>query len=122
MNESPAVRRLLFTFIACSLVLANFAVDVRANEHELNLTTEKVIVFKDGYCLVVKRGTAVADAQGEVFTAEVPDAAVLGSFWATPKEGRLVNMIAGWKETTTTTEKNMACSGTLEILQANLGK
>ena len=29
------------------------------NEHELKLKTERVIVFKDGYSLIVKRGSAV---------------------------------------------------------------
>ena len=64
----------------------------------LQLVTERVIVFKDGYSLVLKRGSAVTDDKGEVFTNEVPDAAVLGSFWATPVEGRLLSMVAGWTE------------------------
>ncbi|MEK6248202.1 MAG: hypothetical protein N2C12_08485 [Planctomycetales bacterium] len=86
------------------------------------MKTEKVIVFKDGYCLVVKRATAFTDENGEVYTTEVPDSAVLGSFWATPIEGRLVNMIAGWKETTEKTEKQIDCNGMIEILKANVGK
>ncbi len=94
--------------------------DLPANQ--LKLKTEKIIVFKDGYCLIVKRGTAVADEKGEIFTHEVPDAAVLGSFWATPKEGRLVSMTAGWTETTKETEKEVACTQTIEVLQANIGK
>lgn len=91
-------------------------------ENELKLKTEKVIVFKDGYCLIAKRGTAVANEQGEIFTHEVPDAAMLGSFWATPQEGRLVSMTAGWTETTNETEKEVSCTQTIEVLQANVGK
>jgi hypothetical protein len=45
----------------------------------------------------IKRGIATTDADGVAFTDEVPDAAVLGSFWAVPDEGRLVSMNAGWK-------------------------
>ena len=63
--------------------------------HLLRLETEKVIIFKDGYCLVIKRGSAVTDEQGKIRLNDVPDAVVLGSFWATPKQGRLINMTAG---------------------------
>ncbi len=93
-----------------------------ADEGELTLTTEKVIVFKDGYCLVLKRAVGVTDEHGDLFTQQVPEAAVLGSFWATPKEGRLVNMTAGWTETAVETVSEVACQNTLEILEANVGK
>ena len=105
--------------------LATIAAPLRAaaaDDSELTLTTEKVIIFKDGYCLIIKRATGVTDDNGDLFTSEVPDAAVLGSFWATPKEGRLVNMIAGWKETERETRKEVACKSTIEVLEANLGK
>ena len=80
---------------------ANVAVPTHAAESEgamLDLKTERVIVFKDGYALILKRGVAVTGESGEVYTDEVPDAAVLGSFWATPKEGRMTAMVAGWVE------------------------
>ena len=88
----------------------------------LQLKTERVIVFKDGHCLVLRRGTGVTNPEGEVFTGEVPDAAVLGSFWAIPKAGRLLNMVAGWEETTTVEEKQVPCLQTIEILKANVGQ
>ena len=62
----------------------------------LDLKTERVCVFKDGYCLILERGTATTDKDGFVFTEEVPDSAVLGSFWAVPDEGKLKSMTAGW--------------------------
>src|SRR5688572_30430168 len=64
----------------------------------LSLKTERAIVFKDGYALIVKRGVAVTDEKGQVHLDDVPDAAVLGSFWVAPDEGRLVNLVAGWKD------------------------
>lgn len=88
----------------------------------LQLVTEQVIVFKDGYSLVLKRGIAVTDEKGEVFTNEVPDAAVLGSFWATPVEGRLLSMVAGWTEVKETSEKLLPCTQVVHILKANVGK
>ena len=82
------MKTLLFTrnlFVAVAvgaIVFGNSVIAAVADENELKLKTEKVIVFKDGYCLIVKRGTAIADKNGDVYTAEVPDSAVLGSFWA----------------------------------------
>jgi hypothetical protein len=93
-----------------------------AGNNAMELKTERVIVFKDGYCLVVKRGAAVTDAAGEFFTEQVPDAAVLGSFWATPKEGKLLSLRAGWEKTTEKAEKSVPCMQTIEILKANEGK
>ena len=89
---------------------------------ELKLVTERVIVFKDGYGLILKRGGAVTDDKGEVFTNEVPDAAVLGSFWATPVEGRLLSMVAGWTEVKESSEKPLPCTHVVHILKANVGK
>lgn len=88
----------------------------------LEMRTERVVVFKDGYCLVLKSGAAVTDEQGEVHWTDVPDAAVLGSFWATPREGRLAGMVAGWAEATTREEKLLPCLETVEVLKANQGR
>ena len=92
------------------------------NPQELEMTTQRVIIFKDGYSLIIKKGTATTDKNGEVFTDDVPEAAVLGSFWATPEQGRLVSMVAGWKATKETEEKQIPCTQPLEILLANKGK
>ena len=92
------------------------------NASELELKTERVIVFKDGYSLIIKRGVATTDKAGEVFTDDVPDAAVLGSFWAVPQEGRLISMLAGWKSTKDSDDKQMPCTQLIEILLANQGK
>lgn len=92
------------------------------DESELDLQTERVIVFKDGYSLIVKRGSAVTDANGEIYTAEVPSSAVLSSFWATPKQGRMISMVAGWTETTENDPREVLCSKMIEVIKANLGR
>jgi hypothetical protein len=103
-----------------ALPLLGLAAEKSASE--LDLKTERVIVFKDGYSLFIKHGTATTDKNGEVFTDDVPDAAVLGSFWAVPEEGRLVSMLAGWKTTKNSEEKPLPCREPIEILLANKGK
>lgn len=92
------------------------------NPHELQLTTQRVIVFKDGYYLVIKHGTATADKQGDVFCDDVPDAAVLGSFWATADKGRVVSMTAGWETVKKSVDKEVSCTQPIEILKANIGR
>ena len=74
-------RRYLLIFLALPLFLAPSArplpaADAKANE--LDMKTERVIVFKDGYCLFIKKATATTDKNGEAFTDDVP-IAVLGS-------------------------------------------
>ena len=118
-------RRLFLATFALPLLLANpvqqlSAADPKASE--LDLKTERVIIFKDGYCLFIKKATFTTDKNGEAFTDDVPDAAVLGSFWAIPEEGRLVSMQAGWKTTEETKDKETICKETIEILLANKGK
>jgi len=89
---------------------------------KLDLKTERAIVFKDGYALIVKRGEAVTDETGHVYLDDVPDAAVLGSFWVAPDEGRLVNLVAGWKDVKEQAEKELPCLQTIELLLANKGQ
>ncbi len=107
-----------------ALVIASLApvLSAEKNVHELELKTERAIIFKDGFALIIKRGVATTDQAGEVFTDEVPDAAVLGSFWAVPDEGRLISMLAGWKETKYSEDKQLPCTQPIEILLANKEK
>ena len=89
---------------------------------ELALTTERVVVFKDGYGLFVKTAIATADAEGRVFTGEVPDAAVLGSFWATIDDGTIRAMRAEWIDEQHERTRSTPCISMLELLRANVGK
>ena len=89
---------------------------------QMELTTEQVVVFKDGYCLVVKDGVAKTDENGLAHTYEVPDAAVLGSFWAIPEAGEIKSMVAGWEESETEEAKEVNCTDLLSVIKANVGR
>ncbi|OJT25943.1 hypothetical protein BO221_08900 [Archangium sp. Cb G35] len=89
----------------------------------LRLETERAVIFKDGYALLVKRAEAVADARGTVFTEEVPENAVLGTFWAWSERGPAMRaMRAEWVEQEVDKEERGVCSEPAAILVANPGK
>ncbi len=88
----------------------------------LALATERVVIFKDGYGLFVKSAAGVADSEGKVHTEKVPDAAVLGTFWAIPEGRTLKSTIAEWHEVVRTRTEEGSCLSTLELLRANEGK
>ena len=79
-----------------------------------------MVVFKDGYCLVVKDGVGKTDENGFAHTYEVPGAAVLGSFWAIPETGELKSMVAGWEEIKTEEVKEINCTDVLSIIKAQI--
>ncbi|HMO13724.1 MAG TPA: hypothetical protein PKD64_08250 [Pirellulaceae bacterium] len=110
-------------FYVAFIVFVNEINIVSANDsaNELSLSTQQVIVFKDGYSLIVKRATGKSNHLGQVYTDDVPDAAVLGSFWAIPEEGRIVSTLAGWVNHEAADEKETNCKNQLEILLANKG-
>jgi len=118
---------LAITFCITSVVSANdsdstnFASSTKRTS-ELELTTERVIVFKDGYAMVVKKGLAKTDENGVVYSDEVPNSAILGSFWAIPSKGRIKSMVAGWVESESKTERDVNCTNVVEIIKANIGK
>ena len=92
------------------------------NPAEVELQTDKVIIFKDGYSMFIRSGEARCDDDGELFIADIPDSAVLGSFWATSNGGPPATMRAGYHTTTNTIEKEVACIRHIDILEANKGK
>jgi hypothetical protein len=90
---------------------------------QLTLETERVVVFKDGHGLFVKRATGSADDEGRVFTDEVPVSAVLGTFWALSQDDRpLLSMTAGWVETVERRSHESSCTSVQELLRVNAGK
>lgn len=94
----------------------------KSDPSELALVTERVVVFKDGHALFVKRGTATADATGHVTTAAVPAGAILGCFWATSPSGKVLGMKASWQERTSVRVHREACRDVAELLRANVGR
>lgn len=108
------------------LVLSLGAAPTAAEEKEgcpgtLTLTTKRVVVFKNGYGLFVKQAVGIADEAGRVFTNEVPDAAVLGTFWAVSDDDAIVAMRAEWVEHEREEVKEVGCASVAELLQANVG-
>lgn len=92
------------------------------DESALTLRTERAVVFKDGYGLVVKTAHGVVGPDGVVYTDEVPDSAILGCFWATAKDGSTLAMKAGWHETRRVVRETTPCLDVLELLRANVGE
>ncbi len=126
MSAKPFVAPLIFLAIGIATTGCGDATaqerQAKLRDSEFALQTQRVVVFKDGYCMVIKKGVATTDDDGFAFTEEVPEAAVLGSFWAIPQEGTVLkSTTAGWVETKTESEIDVDCMTTLEILKANLG-
>ncbi len=118
-------RRLFLFYLVLNFLILNATQIVNGDESSadrLKLKTERVVVFKDGHCLVVKQGSATTNTDGIVFTEEVPDSAILGSFWAVPEKGSIKSMVAGWVESETNSTRTVSCTSVIEIVKANLGK
>ncbi|MCZ7644434.1 MAG: hypothetical protein M5U26_03990 [Planctomycetota bacterium] len=96
--------------------------EVLAAPGRLALTTDRVVVFKDGFALFIKKAAGTADGEGRVFTESVPDGAVLGTFWAASEDGQALGMRAEWVETKSIREEETACTTLVELLRANTGK
>jgi hypothetical protein len=130
MTSGPC--RLSMIVVVCGTLLPLFpagaqvgversAVITQSQPGLLKLTTERVVVFKDGYSLIVKRATGTADEKGQVWTDQVPDAAILGCFWATTDSGEPLAMRAEWVETRREESTPSACVSTVELLRASVG-
>lgn len=113
---------LLLSLFVLSTPIEAFAVTEKRPDR-LSLNTDRVVVFKDGHGLFAKSGSAVADAEGRVFTDQVPDAAVLGSFWAVSDDGKAIGaMRAEWDEQRTERTVETAAITHAELLRANPGR
>lgn len=114
---------LLLPLLALGPALADEGPDAKAPAPgALTLATRRVVIFKDGHALFVRRGTALADDQGHVYTDAVPDNAVLGTFWAFSEGEALVGMQAQFVETRRAEERRETCLTLLDLLRVNLGR
>jgi len=127
-STTMSISRICFSLVAAMIGLATVTATLQAEDDkvdgrpgEFKLTTERVVVFKDGYFLIIKRGFTTTDEKMQAFTEEVPDAAVLGSFWAVAKTGEIQSMTAGWRDNEAEETKAVLCTETIEILEANVG-
>jgi hypothetical protein len=112
----------IWSIVTLSLLISLGLVSKAEADNQLKTTTERVIIFKDGFSMIIKSGEATTNEKGEVNFDDVPDSAILGSFWATPENGRLVSMTAGWAKTDSVEERAELCFTHFEILIANKGR
>ena len=84
----------IWVLIATCLLIASAPADASP---ALSVKTEKVIVFKDGYCMFIKSVHGTTDSTGRAVIDKVPEAMVLGSFWLIPKEGKSATVTARQK-------------------------
>jgi hypothetical protein len=110
---------LLMAWLLCTATVPCSAIEQGDGPGRVSLKTEKVVVFKDGYCLFLKTGEGTTDKNGEYSTTEVPDAAVLGSLWAMPAEGQLQSIRSGWVMESHEAKKELPCLHMFDILAAN---
>lgn len=111
------------TFVAAMAItwLAGAASAGTRDPAEITLRTDKVIIFKDGYSMFIRSGEGTCNDKGDLYIGDLPDSAVLGSFWATSDDGPPKTMRAGYHTTTNTIEKEVACTRYIDILEANKG-
>ena len=89
-------------------------------EAKLSLETQRIVVFKNGLALFVKKAKGTADEKGRLFTEELPERAVLGTFWTLSKDLHSTN-VESFENINEKTTPSVASSMT-ELLQANQGK
>lgn len=92
------------------------------NTQPISWTTERVAIFKDGYALVVKAAKVSVRDRVRFTSDDVPDAAVLGCFWAVAEGASITGMTAEWVEERTERERDAVCLNVLDLLRANRGK
>ena len=76
----------------------------------------------DGYALIVKSAVGTPDAEGRVHTDEVPDAPVLGCFWAFGEDRPIGAIRAQWLEATEERSRETSCVTMVELLRAKGGR
>ncbi|MBM4030574.1 MAG: DUF4139 domain-containing protein [Planctomycetes bacterium] len=63
-------------------------------EAKLDAKLARAVVFKDGFCMLVKKATGKVDGAGRAFIEGLPENAILGSFWVVPTKGKLLSMVS----------------------------
>lgn len=94
MTPTPFRPLALLLLLPLLLAAPRDAFAAAGGETGIAVTTERVVVFKDGYSLFVKNCRGRLDEAARATIAQVPEAMVLGSFFALPKEGRIRSITA----------------------------
>jgi len=63
-------------------------------EGKLDVKLARAVVFKDGFCMLVKKATGKVDGAGRAYIEGLPENAILGSFWVVPTKGKLLSMVS----------------------------
>lgn len=103
-------------------MLMLLALAAAPSDGHLKLKTDRVVVFKDGYALFVKTAEGVADDRGRVYTNEVPEGAILGSFWAFADGKPSLTMRAEWVDHFDRKSTKSSALTLGELVRANVGK
>lgn len=80
------IARLMVSAIVALVFSAASALASGASAAALDVKTERVVIFKDGYCMFIKHAEGRADAAGRAVIEGIPGAMVLGTFWVIPSE------------------------------------
>jgi hypothetical protein len=124
MRHPSRIRRsivcLFFAAIAGCVACPDARAEQAAPADALAMKIKHVVIFKDGYGLVMKDATATADAQGRVYTNQVPDSAVLGTVWAISDQDKILSMSAQWDKHHEVRKEAMPCLTQRELLRANV--
>jgi len=79
--------------IALAVIIAVLAATAAFAAEPMEVKTDKVIVFKDGYSMFIKRAEGTIGADGVALVSGVPNGA-LGTVWCLPDKLTLKNMTA----------------------------
>ncbi|MCC6546048.1 hypothetical protein IT570_02680 [Candidatus Sumerlaeota bacterium] len=105
---------------AVTILAALASVTLAKSPDSIDLKTDRVVVFKDGYGLFMKKGKAHTDESGRVFTNDVPRA-LLGTLWASSADGTPVGVRAELVESVRRSTETFPATSMQDLLRANVG-
>ncbi|MFC1744412.1 hypothetical protein ACFL35_10500 [Candidatus Riflebacteria bacterium] len=113
-----------FSYITSLFILFLVTNCYAGNEPQgvLKLKTSRVIIFKDGHCLIEKKCNGILDERLQLFTEDVPKNAILGTFWFSDDRNEIQSMVAEKVEKKTLEKKEEDCLNYFELLQENVGQ
>jgi len=74
-------------------LMVSFTAEAQSSQ-TLKVTTQRIIVFKDGYCMFVKQAEGRVDEAANAGIEGIPGSMVLGTFWIAPQNATLKHMVA----------------------------